>query len=355
MSDDKYVGMDVHQASCVIEVINSAGKTIMQTIIETKEKSIRAFFEGLRGTIHVTFEEGTQAAWLYDIIKPLVHRVVVCDPRHNKLLSVGNKGDKVDCHRLAHLLRNGSLKSVYHGEKSTKALKELAHVYERLVADCTRVMNRIKAIYRGRGIPSGGPLVYHSSEREQWLVQIKEPGAMKRAILLYNELDAIKPLRVEAGREMLREARKHKAYKLLMTIPTLGRIRVALLIAAVASPHRFRTKREFWTYAGLAVVMRGSSEYQFVDGRIVRRRKALATRGLNRNYNRTVKRIFKSAAVHAIREEPFKRYYEALVKRGLAPEIARVCVSRKLAAVALTIWKHEVEFDVDDLRIADNT
>jgi hypothetical protein len=122
MSDDKYVGMDVHQASCVIEVLNSDGKTIMQTIIETKEKSIREFFLGLRGTVHV--------------------------------------------------------------------------------------------------------------------------------------------------------------------------------------------------------VTRGSAEYEFVKGRIVRRPKALATRGLNVNYNRTMKEVFKSASVGAIQREPFKSYYQALIEKGLSREIA---------------------------------
>ena len=351
MSDDKYVGMDVHQASCVIDVLNSTGKTIMRTIIETKEKSIREFFSGLRGTVHVTFEEGTQAAWLYDIIKPDVHRVIVCDPRQNKLLLAGNKNDKVDANKLATLLKGDLVKPVYHGEKTTKALKELAHVYERLVSDCTRVKNRIKAIYRGLGISCSGTGVYESSERKEWLEQLKEPGVRRKAELLWRELDSLEPLRQEASREMLREARKQKAYKLLKTIPALGPIRVALLIAAGTTPHRFRTKRQWWTYAGLAVVTRGSAEYGFDTGRLVKRRKALATRGLNSNYNRTIKHVFKSASVKAIREEPFKTYYQGLIKRGLSPEIARVCVSRKLAAVALAVWKKEVEFDVKRLSV----
>jgi endonuclease YncB( thermonuclease family) len=83
---------------------------------------------------------------------------------------------------------------------------------------------------------------------------------------------------------------------------------------------------------------------------MVRRQKALATRGLNRNYNRTLKYVFKSASVDAIRNGSFKKYNEELIKKGLRPEIARVCVSRKLAAIVLAIWKQEVEFDVEKMR-----
>ena len=141
-----YVGMDVHQASIVIAVTNAAGKVVMESIIETKAQTVRDFLQGLRGEVHLTFEEGTQAAWLYDLIRPLVVEVVVCNPRHNKLIEVGNKADRLDARKLAQLLRAGMLKAVYHGESGTRALKEMVRNYECLVADTTRVMNRVKMV-----------------------------------------------------------------------------------------------------------------------------------------------------------------------------------------------------------------
>jgi hypothetical protein len=88
-----YVGMDVHQASIVIVVLNGAGKVVMESIIETGAETVRSFIKQLRGQVYVTFEEGTQATWLYDLLRPLVTEVVVCDPRQNKLLKSGNKSD----------------------------------------------------------------------------------------------------------------------------------------------------------------------------------------------------------------------------------------------------------------------
>ena len=78
-----YVGMDVHKATIVIAVLDANGKVVSQTIIETSTQTVRDFFKSLRGEIHITFEEGTHAAWLYDVVKPLVKRVVVCNPKHN--------------------------------------------------------------------------------------------------------------------------------------------------------------------------------------------------------------------------------------------------------------------------------
>jgi hypothetical protein len=73
---------------------------------------ILQFFAGLHGTLSVTFEEGTCAAWLYDLLKPHVAKLVVCNPRKNALLKDGNKSDRIDARKLAELLRGNQLKPV---------------------------------------------------------------------------------------------------------------------------------------------------------------------------------------------------------------------------------------------------
>ena len=94
--DVKYIGMDVHKEATVIAVLNESGKQVIESVIETKASSILQFFHGLRGKLHVTWEEGTWAAWLYDLLQPQVQHIVVCNPRRNALLKEGSKSDKVD-------------------------------------------------------------------------------------------------------------------------------------------------------------------------------------------------------------------------------------------------------------------
>lgn len=83
MTGTKYIGMDVHKESISIAVRNAAGKLVMECVIETKANAILDFIHGLRGELQVTFEEGTWATWLYDLLKPHVWKLVVCDPRKN--------------------------------------------------------------------------------------------------------------------------------------------------------------------------------------------------------------------------------------------------------------------------------
>jgi hypothetical protein len=148
MSGITYVGLDLHKATIVVAVLGSSGTLLYETIIETSTPTVRAFFSGLTGQIHVTFEETTQAAWLYDLLAARLQRVVVCAPRKNKLLQSGSKADKVDARRLAELLRLDALTPVYHRERSTRSLKQRVRTYDALVSECPRAMSRIKAIYR---------------------------------------------------------------------------------------------------------------------------------------------------------------------------------------------------------------
>jgi hypothetical protein len=70
VNSEKYIGLDVHQATIVVAVTDSTGKLVMESILETEAATIPQFFAGLRGTLSVTFEEGTWSAWLYDLLNP---------------------------------------------------------------------------------------------------------------------------------------------------------------------------------------------------------------------------------------------------------------------------------------------
>jgi len=345
MKCDKYMGMDVHQATTVVDVLDADGKPVLETIVATEAAAIIRLLQSLSGLLHVTFEETTQAAWLYEVIRHFVAEVVVCDPRRNKLLGEGSKADKPDARKLAELLRAGMLRSVYHGHEATRKLKELVRAYETLSVDTERTMVRIKAIYRGRGIRTPGRGVYQLKQREQWLEQLSEPGVRQRVSFLYEELEQLRPLRRRAKQAMLAESRNHRAVTLLRSIPQLGPIRSAMIVATVDTPHRFRTKRQFWSYSGLAVVTHMSSEYEIKAGRVVRRRKPVATRGLNRNCNRRLKELFIGASAGGGQTEPYRTYLEGLKQNGMRAEMARLTLARKIATLALTVWKKGESFD----------
>jgi transposase len=351
MDSRKYIGMDVHKEAISIAVINSSGKLVMESILETKAATILQFIQGLRGNLHVTFEEGTWAAWLYDLLRPHVAKVIVCNPRKNALLKSGNKSDRIDARKLAELLRNGSLSSVYHGENGLRTLKELSRSYLTLSRDLTRVMNRLKALYYSWGIACSGTQVYAPRHRSEWLEKITEAGVRRRAEFTYQQLDGLQALRQGVRRDLLAESHKQGATKLLRQIPGIGPIRAALLVALLQTPHRFRTKRQLWAYSGLAIETHGSGEYRYVEGQLRRSQKPVALRGLNKNHNHDLKSIFKSASVRASSAAgPLHEFYESLLARGIKPALARLTLARKIAAITLILWKKGARFDAEHLK-----
>jgi hypothetical protein len=126
--------------------------------------------------LSVTCEEGTWAAWLYDLLKPQVDELVVCNPRKNARLKDGNKSDRIDARKLADRLRLNDLKPVYHAETGVRMLRELARSYLNLVKDQTRVMNRLKAMYRSWAIPCAGRDVCYARHRAEWRERSARPA-----------------------------------------------------------------------------------------------------------------------------------------------------------------------------------
>ena len=140
------------------------------------------------------------------------------------------------------------------------------------------------------------------------------------------------------------EARKHRATKILQSIPGIGPIRAAVIVGVAGTPHRFRTKRQFWGYCGLGIVTKGTGEYILVDGRVFKSKKQPLVRGLNRNYSRALKRVFKSAA-QTVASGQWKSQFDAMVTQGTSESLARLTLARKIASITLALWRKGERYD----------
>ena len=169
-----YVALDVHQATTVASVRDERGRVVMRATIPTEARALLDLVRGFGGRVEVAFEEGTQAQWLHDLLTPHAARVVVCNIRGRG--EKENKNDQLDADDLSERLRLGGLKSVWHGSPTVATLKELVRCYTNLVDDATRVMLRLKAIYRGRAIGTAGKAVYRPSQRAAWLASSMVAG-----------------------------------------------------------------------------------------------------------------------------------------------------------------------------------
>lgn len=342
---ERYIGLDVSATSCTFAVVGATGKRLKSAVVETNGTALVEFVKLVPGTRHLCFEEGTQSEWLYEVLSPHVDRVVVVGLRE----SHGPKDDKRDAFALAEQLRVGATTTpIYKVVGPYGALRDLARVYSKIVADTVRIKNRLKTLYRSRGISSAGRAIFRMQDREAWIKKLSL-RCREAAKLTFEEHDVLTEVRGKAEKMLLTEAKKHSVTKILETCPGIGAIRAALLVPIVVSPERFRTKRQFWSYCGLGIVTRSSSDWvKAPDGGWARARLPM-TRGLNRNHNHTLKFIFKGAASSVIMQGPgsgpLHEDYQRLLAAGTKPNLAKLTIARKIAAIVLAMWKRKESYD----------
>jgi transposase len=345
----RYIGLDVHAASCTLAVISQAGKRLKDFPVETNGEALVEAIRMIPGRKHLVFEEGLQSAWLYETLSPHVDETVVAGITESR----GQKDDRRDAYGLAEKLRSGTLeKRIFKAPRQFSVLRELSRIHITAAHDLVRVQLRIKSLYRSRGIRVSGGSVYSARHRDPW--QERLPGSVQmRATRLYEQFDFLAAQKKQAERHLLGEARKHPIVRMLETAPGFGPIRSARLVPIVVTPHRFRTKRQFWSYCGLGIVMRSSSDWvQTPDGGWIRA-PIQQTRGLSRQYNRGLKDIFKGAATTVITQQnkdAIYADYRSMLDSGIKPSLAKLTLARKIAATVLRMWKDEEEYQPEKYR-----
>jgi len=171
-----------------------------------------------------------------------------------------------------------------------------------------------------------------------------------RAQIYYQQMDSLLTLRQQVRQQLLREGRKQPALRLLCQIPYIGPMRATLLLVFIQSPHRFRTKRQLWAYCGLGIETRDSGEYRFRQGQLERKRQPTVM-GLNRNHHHLLKYVLKSVAARCCSGSgPIRDFAQTLLDQGMRPEMVRLTVARKIAAIVLVLWKKGVSFDAHYLK-----
>ena len=160
---ERYIGLDAHGKSSTFAVVGPSGRKLRSDVVETNGSALVHYVRSITGRKHLCIEEGTHSAWLHEILSPHVAEIVVAGITESR----GQKSDVLDAFQRAEELRTGTVKtSVFKAPRRFSRLRELSRVHSMLVGDVVRVQNRLKAMYRSRGIPTPGTNVYSSSARD---------------------------------------------------------------------------------------------------------------------------------------------------------------------------------------------
>jgi transposase len=339
---DRYVGLDVHAESCTLAVLGPSGKRLKSMVVETNGQALLEAVRSIPGRIHLCLEEGTQSAWLHELLSPHVEELVVMMPRESK----GAKDDLRDAWTRAEELRTGAIETrVYKAPQHLAALRNAVRAYGFAVRDVVRAKNRLKSVFLSRGVQTDAG-IYEPARRLK--LQTLTPPHRQLAEWVGRQLDGLQPLRDEAEEWLSKEAKTHPIIRKLATAPGMGPIRTAQLVAIAATPVRFRTRRQFWSYCGLSIVTRSSADW--VRGKDSKWERSLVqqTRGLTRKRNPLLKSVFKGAATTVIAQlpdHPLHKDYERMLEAGIKPNLAKLTLARRIAATVLSMWRHQEVYD----------
>jgi transposase len=340
---ERYVGIDAHAASCTLAVVGASGKRLRSIVVDTNGRALVEAVKGIGGRLHVCLEEGTHSAWLYELLEPHAAEVVVTVPPETR----GQKSDVRDAWSRAEELRTGAIRTrVYKAPVHFMALHTAVRAQLMATRDLTRAKNRLKAVWRSRGMMPDSA-VYSAQKREAWLKRLPPPHALL-AQWLARQIEALEPLRDDAEAWLDREAKTHPIIRKLSTTPGLGTVRTAQVVAIVADPHRFRTRQQFWSYCGLGIVTRSSSDWVRDQRGQWLRAETHQTRGLSRKRNSVLKAVFKGAATTVITklvDHPLHAAYQRMLEAGIKPNLAKLTLARRIAAIVLSMWKHKEVYD----------
>jgi transposase len=259
----------------------------------------------------------------------------------------GPKSDARDAWTRAEELRVGAIRTrVFKAPPQFAFLRNAVRAHLMAVKDLTRAKNRLRAVFRSRGVRVIRD-VYSKAGRAMWVKQLPT-SHQTLAEWLGQQHDALVPLHDAAEEWLLKEAKTHPITGILKTAPGMGSIRTAQVVAVVVNPFRFRTRQQFWSYCGLGIVTRSSSDWvQDRAGRWLRA-PTQQTRGLSRKRNPLLKSVFKGAATTVIAqmpEHPLHADYQRMLESGIKPNLAKLTLARKIAAIVLSMWKHKEVYD----------
>jgi transposase len=328
-----FVGIDAHSQNCSIKAINMQGHKIAELDVPTEKRKLSKALSLISGPVWAMLESSFIAAFVKECIEDTVDRVIVCETRENRWISKSeNKSDQADADRLARLLRMGEYKEVYVPKGIDRDRREVLNLYTRCQGDVARTKNRIKAKYREHGINVKGTKVY-GPKRDSFIMQIDSVPVRNSLSVLYKKLDSDVAAGQEVLAELVRLVKETREYQVLTTLPGVAKIRAATLSSIIGDPHRFENKRALWSYAGLGVSSRWSSN---PDRAQIKGSKA---------GNRLLKHTALSAAKSAIGcDNRFSRHYQKMLSSGVKESNALRTVARQILAAALFMLKNGEEY-----------
>lgn len=329
LTDELYVGLDIHKAFTVAHILNQLGQKVMVKIIRGHWTNIFLFLDSLPAALHVCYEASSGYGYLYDNISKRAKSVQVAHPGQCRLIFKSKKKtDRIDAEKLAKLLFLNEVPSIHVPDISIRDWRRLIIFRQTLVDEGTRLKNRIRGLLRRYGIKAATGLWFKKGLAWLESLTFETPAVKVELNILLNNLQRQKANLKDVEAELQKIADHHPGVSLLMTIPGIGIRTAEAIMAWIDKPSRFSRNHQIGPYFGL-IPTEDSSGGKTRMGRITRQGPAV------------IRKLLCEAAWRAIRFSPdIKAFFEKVQRNDRdRKKIAVVATAHYLARVMLAMLK----------------
>ena len=251
----RYVGLDIHKHYCVIAGVDREGRVLLQPV-RVEHADVEGWLKkNLRSTDHVVLESTTNAWHVYDLLEPLVERVVVANPIKVKQIAQARvKTDIRDTFILARLLAANLVPDVWVPPAHVREMRQLLSQRRQLVETHTQIVNRMHSVAhrhhlqhaRGKRF-NEKTTAWQKDRRLSKLEQFQLELEMENRAHLEKQIGRI-------GKEVAKMSHQKswaESMTYLMQLPGFGVITAMTILAAIGEIQRFDSARHLASYSGL--------------------------------------------------------------------------------------------------------
>ena len=317
----RYVALDIHKHYCVVAGVDREGRLLLQPV-RVEHADLEGWLKkNLRASDHVVLESTTNAWHVYDLLFPLVERVVVANPIQVKQIAKARvKTDIRDTLILARLLAANLVPEVWVPPAHVREMRQLLSQRRQFVETHTQILNRMHSVAhrhhlqheRGKRFNEKNT-VWQKDKRLSKVEQFQLELEMENRAYMEKQISRI-------GKEVAKMSHQKpwaESMTYLMQLPGFGVITAMTVLAAIGEIQRFDSARHLASYSGLTPGLEQSgTKYR--------------EKGITKEGRKELRWALVEVAQRAVKSDPlWKQRFEELQKR-MHRNQAIVAVARRL-------------------------
>ena len=317
----RYVALDIHKKYSVIGGVDQEGRVVLHAV-RVEHVDLEGWLKkNLRPTDHVVFESTTNAWHVYDLLEPLVERVVVANPAKVKQIANARvKTDVRDTFILARLLAANLVPDVWVPPVHVREMRQLLSQRRQLVETHTQIVNRMHSVAhrhhlqheRGKRFNEKNT-VWQKDKRLSRVEQFQLELEMENRAYIEKQISRI-------GKEVAKMSHRQpwaESMTYLMQLPGFGVITAMTVLAAIGDVQRFASPKQLASYSGLTGGLDQSGTH-------------LVQKGITKEGRKELRWAMVEVAQRAVKSDPhWTRRFQEMEKR-MHRNQAIVAVARRL-------------------------